>query len=94
MIVIGAGISGLACAKDLRRHGVDVHILEARDRIGGRLYTVKTSNGVLADVGGQFIGPTQYHMHDLANELSIDTYDVYCKGNICYELVDQILHCG
>jgi polyamine oxidase len=37
VIVVGAGISGLRAASVLRRHGVDVVIVEARDRIGGRI---------------------------------------------------------
>ena len=39
VLVIGAGISGLAAAKNLNDSGYDVTVLEAKDRIGGRLYT-------------------------------------------------------
>lgn len=41
VIIIGAGVSGLAAAKVLAEKGVDVVVLEARDRVGGRTWTVK-----------------------------------------------------
>lgn len=54
IIVIGAGIAGLSAARSLHDHGKSVLILEARDRIGGRLHTV---SGV--DMGGQWIHNTE-----------------------------------
>jgi len=39
VVVVGAGIAGLAAAKDLQESGYEVTVLEARDRIGGRIYT-------------------------------------------------------
>ena len=43
VIVIGAGISGLCAAKLLKENGLDVLVLEARNRVGGRTWTVKVS---------------------------------------------------
>ena len=54
VLVIGAGISGLAAAKNLNDSGYDVTILEAKDRIGGRLYTDR-SLGVPLEVGANWI---------------------------------------
>ena len=51
VIVIGAGVSGLAAAKDLSAQGVEVVVLEARDRIGGRVQT-DHSLGAPVDLGG------------------------------------------
>ena len=45
VIIIGAGISGLSAAKLLADKGVDVLVLEARDRVGGRTWTVQVSVG-------------------------------------------------
>lgn len=51
VIVVGAGIAGLRAASVLQRHGVEVVILEARDRIGGRIQTMRNDRGVLRDLG-------------------------------------------
>src|SRR5258706_6930866 len=54
VVVIGAGLSGLTAAKELRRLGYSVLILEANDRIGGRGYTADIS-GVPIDYGGAWL---------------------------------------
>lgn len=54
VIVVGAGIAGLAAASRLRRAGIDYVVLEARDRIGGRLHTIDLA-GVPVDLGGSWI---------------------------------------
>ena len=50
VIVVGAGISGLRAASVLQRHGIDIVVLEGRDRIGGRINTTRTAKGV-RDIG-------------------------------------------
>lgn len=55
VIVIGAGPAGLACARHLCKHGVDVVVLEARDRIGGRVWTESASLSAPADLGAMLI---------------------------------------
>lgn len=56
IIVIGAGVAGLASAADLVKAGHSVRILEARNRIGGRTHTDTTSlNGVPMDLGGRYV---------------------------------------
>ena len=63
VVVVGAGIAGLAAASRLRRAGIACVVLEARDRIGGRLHTVDLS-GVPVDLGGSWIH------HPIGNPIS------------------------
>lgn len=49
--VVGAGIAGLRAASVLQRHGVEVVVLEGRDRIGGRIHTTRNGEGTPRDIG-------------------------------------------
>src|SRR3954449_10806699 len=54
VVVVGAGISGLVAARALRLSGVDVVVVEGRDRIGGRTHTIELA-GAAVDLGGSWI---------------------------------------
>ena len=56
VVVIGAGACGLTAATKLKEAGASVIVLEARDRVGGRLHTDESS-GALLELGGQWISP-------------------------------------
>ena len=56
VIIIGAGISGLAAARELKSKGIAVRILESRDRKGGRILSeTMTESGIIADLGASWI---------------------------------------
>lgn len=78
--VIGAGLSGLTAARELARTGQRVLLLEARDRLGGRGFTVQAQDGTAVDVGGQWVGPSQKRLLSLLDELSIKTYKQHTAG--------------
>lgn len=61
VIVIGAGPAGLACAQHLAKHGADVVVVEARDRIGGRIHTATVGTDTI-DLGAAFVhGSNRYN---------------------------------
>jgi monoamine oxidase len=71
VIVIGAGLSGLVCATRLVDGGAKVVVLEARDRVGGRLHSGRVG-GALVDLGGQWMTPGQPRLAALARQLGIE----------------------
>ena len=58
-IIVGAGFAGLAAADEFIRAGVDVEVFEARDRVGGRVWSVPFA-GATAEHGGEFILPARH----------------------------------
>lgn len=80
VVVIGAGLAGLTAARELTKAGIDVIVLEARDRVGGRTCSRLTSDGTLLDLGAQWLGPTQDRLAALAKEVGATTFPTYNEG--------------
>lgn len=78
--IVGAGLAGLAAARDLTKAGHEVCVLEARDRVGGRTLNHQISKGVIAEAGGEYIGPTQHRIAALAKEMGVRTFKTYNQG--------------
>lgn len=72
--VVGAGFAGLTAAFRLKQAGHSVALLEARDRVGGRTFTVTDANGTWVDRGGAWIGPGQDRIYALMNEFGVPEY--------------------
>uniref|UniRef100_A0A8D3EG24 Amine oxidase n=1 Tax=Scophthalmus maximus TaxID=52904 RepID=A0A8D3EG24_SCOMX len=68
--------AGLSAAKLLKASGLNPVVLEARDRVGGRTFTVQNKETKWVDLGGAYIGPTQNRILRLAKEYDIKTYKV------------------
>src|SRR5204863_4408220 len=78
--VVGAGYAGLTAARRLHQHGKSVAVLEARDRVGGRIWTQPLSDGTPVDRGGAWLGPAHDAMFGLAREMGVSTYKTWVKG--------------
>jgi len=81
VVVVGAGLAGLTAARELVRRGKSVVVLEARDRVGGRLLNHDLGGGVITEVGGEYIGPTQDRIAALAKAVGIGTFATYNEGS-------------
>src|SRR3954471_22782621 len=74
VVVVGGGISGLVAARQVARKGRSVLVVEARNRVGGRVLNHKLKSGAVIESGGAFVGPTQDHIVALAEELKVPTF--------------------
>jgi L-amino acid dehydrogenase len=79
-IIIGAGLAGLVAARNLHRSNHEILLLEARDRVGGRMYGRTLPNGQWLDFGGQWVGPTQERFLALLDEYGIDRFPSPAEG--------------
>lgn len=89
VVVVGAGLSGLCAARRLVQQGVNVTVLEARDRVGGRTWTQDIGQGRF-DVGGQWIGPGQERVRALVDELGLETFRTYTQGKKVLEVGGKV----
>jgi putrescine oxidase len=83
VVVIGAGACGLTAATALRNRGTRVLVLEARDRVGGRLWT-DSGTGALLELGGQWVSPDQTALKETVTELGLELFPRYREGDSVY----------
>ena len=81
VLIVGAGFSGIAAAKKLYENGLDFKILEARDRLGGRVFTKKLADDLYLDYGGQWIGEGQSRMYELCEEYGLRYFETFDAGD-------------
>ena len=89
--VVGAGLAGIAAARAVERAGASVVLVEARERVGGRLESVEIGDGKWIDVGGQWIGPTQDRAEALARSLDHETFPTYAAGENVVEIDGKLI---
>ncbi len=84
VVIVGAGLAGLTAARNLVATGHRVVVVEARDRVGGRVLNHSLDGGAVAEAGGEFVGPTQDRILALAAEVGVPTFDSYDTGDNIY----------
>ncbi len=79
-VIVGGGFAGLSAADSLVQQGKTFCLLEARDRVGGRVATLRLADGTPVDIGGQWLGSTQDRMYALCERFGAEVYPMYGDG--------------
>jgi len=86
VIIIGAGLTGLSLAKHISEMGKkDFLVLEARDRIGGRIHTFTTQDGAPVEMGATWFFPFFNNLFTLMKGIKVDLIEQYMKGYTLYQ---------
>lgn len=85
VLIIGGGLSGLTLHYLLRKEGIDGIILEARERVGGRIVTATDDGGPTVDLGATWLGPAHKHLQELLTELGLERVEQYMGDKAIYE---------
>lgn len=87
-IIIGAGLSGLTAAYQLKKNGIEAILLEAQNRIGGRIYSVDSRNASgKVEMGATWLGEKHQELNRLMYELGIKRFEQYNKGKGVIEIM-------
>lgn len=81
VIIIGAGLSGLVAAYELKKMGIEPLVLEARGRCGGRIWTLEgEGSGTPLEMGATWFGDKHLHLMSLLLELGVGYFDQHSRG--------------
>ena len=84
-IIIGAGITGLALATRLAAEGLSIRVLEARDRVGGRLLSVASNDAHPLDLGASWFWADEARVHELVARLGVRVHPQHTAGDALFQ---------
>lgn len=85
IVILGAGLSGLSTAYLLKKRGISVQLLEARNRIGGRIDTIAGKQNTPMEMGATWLGKKHQHLISFLMEIDIKIFQQYISGVTLFE---------
>ena len=92
LIIIGAGLTGLALAYYLREESINIHLIEARERKGGRIQTKYASAAAPLEMGATWFGRTHHQVVGLLTELQLGSFEQLLGERAIYEPISTSPH--
>jgi monoamine oxidase len=85
-VIVGAGYAGLGAAWELFKQGKRVFVIDTNDRVGGRVWSSKLSDGTLFEIGGQWVSDSQTDIRTLMKELGVENkvYQTFDEGRVVF----------
>lgn len=84
IVIIGAGLTGLTTAYLLKKEGISATVIEARDRLGGRIHT-KYLDGGSIEMGATWLGKKHVQLTELLKELGLEIFEQFMDERAIYE---------
>ncbi|MFT3793879.1 flavin monoamine oxidase family protein [Flavobacterium sp.] len=85
VIIIGAGLAGLAAAHKLKQKGIDFTILESQNRFGGRVFSFPIDHGLVIELGGEWVGESHTRMRELCGEFQLELQNNQMDSHLIYK---------
>jgi len=90
VIIVGAGLTGMSLARNLTQQGIKFILLEARDRIGGRIHSIKKEDGAVVEMGATWFFPHFNNLFKLLKHIKVELEGQFMKGYTMYESEKKI----
>lgn len=91
VLIVGGGLTGLALADQLHQAGIRFELVEANDRLGGRIYSV-SSQGAYYDLGPTWIWPGQPLVAEMLARFKLTTFEQFSTGSLAFQDANGQVH--
>lgn len=89
VVIVGAGLTGLLTAYRLQELGLNVTVLEARDRIGGRIHTLQFGKAKV-EMGATWFNESHYHLLDVIEEFKVPYFEQFMTGKSYFQTFSNV----